>query len=160
MIDILYAFRQNLNVQALAHSNNSLGNRAIAFIMRQVADERLIDLQEVDVQLVYSAITEQGQWITYNPTTKNMLTQFQKDISAIYKDVSKDYDLDYTHVGLSVEALHSGLTWSMGNELEKDGSTGLYLGKFSIASAVKFPLSLSIVEHMLQQNIQLDDSFI
>lgn len=84
---------------------------------------------------------------------------FKKDIEAIFNKVKKNYNLDYTMVGIYVEELNTGYSWVYGNELVKDTTTGKTKGKFSVASAVKLPMAFSTLKYMEENKIKLDSTF-
>ncbi len=85
--------------------------------------------------------------------------EFQKDMLTIFNNVKTKYKLNYNMVGLYVEELGTGYSWSYGNELVQDTTTGLTKGKFSSASAVKFPMAMAVLTQMEAKGLKLTDSF-
>lgn len=120
---------------------------------------KLIDYQSVEEQLAYAQRIQQSAWMPYNPITDADSKQFKQALSQIYSETAKQFSLDYSKVGISVEELHTGLKWSVGDDLKKDSTTGRMLGKFSIASAVKFPLAMAMIEHLENQSLSLQNTF-
>ena len=112
-----------------------------------------------DAFTLFEDTLKQNKLIPYATISAQEISLFQKDIQNMFKTVSSKYDLDYEKVGIYLEELETGLTWTMGNELVKDYSTGLYKGKFSAASAVKFPMAMATLEYLKSNQISLKNTF-
>lgn len=98
-------------------------------------------------------------WSNPNVMDPVALAAFQKDMLSIFNTVKAKYKLNYNMVGMYVEELNTGYKWSFGDDLVYDKSTGLTKGKFGTASAVKFPLAMSVLTHMESKGLKLSDTF-
>lgn len=81
---------------------------------------------------------------------------FQKETSKILKSSLSKYNLDSEYVGIYVEELQSHYHFTCGNELEKDPYNQMVAGKFSVASAIKFPLTFAVLKHLEENNLPIN----
>lgn len=121
------------------------------------------DVANVLARLVHQSGVASAITLTYWTKPDGMdpvkLATFQKDIQSIFNTVKAKYKLNYNMAGFYVEELNTGYSWSFGDELVYEPTTGLTKGKLITASAIKFPMALSVLTHMEANGIKLSDTF-
>lgn len=85
---------------------------------------------------------------------------FKEVMPQFYESTLSLYPLNKEMIGIYVEDLSTGLSWTIGNELVFDPYNKKTKGKFSASSAIKFPMAFAVLSHLRENQMPLNTSFV